>query len=422
MIKRDLQAKIEKWLGKEKILIIRGARQVGKSTLCKKLQEQLKDQGQNTFYFSMDRYDHLELARDPFRFFEYLKDKGLDTKQKNYLFLDEFQYIEESGRFLKILFDEHKKYLQIIATGSSSLEITKNSEFLTGRKIDFHLGTVSFKEYFQHKELRDDFQLIDIEDKERLESFYHNHKQKLEFHFFEYIKFGGYPEVLLEELNEHKKEIIKEITNTYLQKDVATFLDVQNVIAFNDLIQLLSAQIANLMNKTELGNTLKLSQGTLDRYLNILEGTYVFDFVRPFHSNVRKTLTKTPKVFIKDFGLQKVSLNYFPQDPKLISGAEVENFVYKFLREKHVDSEINFYRTQAGSEIDFLYTTEKGLNALEVKYSTMESFKLPLAIRRLAEEQQFAKKIVCSKDFLYCDYANEEYCIPVALLAFLRSH
>lgn len=421
MILRNIEQGLFSWLDKKKILIIKGPRQVGKTTLIKKIQKQLEEQKHKVFYFSMDRYDHLERAQDPLLFYEYLKDLGLDPKQRNYLFIDEFQYITEAGRFLKILFDEYKDHLQIVATGSSSLEITKNSEFLTGRKIDFQMRSVSFFELFRYRELNNDFELIDIKDKARIEAFYQNHKARLEFHFFDYLKFGGYPEVLLEDKVANKKEIIREITNTYLKKDIAAFMKVSDIMAFNDLIQLLASQIGNLVNLSELSNTLGLNRATLDRYMDILQGTYVFDLLRPYASNQRKVISKTPKVYIQDFGLQKVSLNYFPQDTNLIAGVEVENFVYQLLS-ANIHDQLYFYRTSAGAEIDFLALTEGGVDLIEVKYSSKVNTRTKMPsnmIHFLADHSQLGSrhKIMVTKDYLSLDYQKQEFFIPACLLA-----
>lgn len=431
MIQRQLEAEIKQWLHKEKILIIKGPRQVGKSTLLHKIQSDLKSEGLACFSFSMDRYDDLERAQDPYAFVEYLKDKGFDpnASQKQFLFIDEFQYIKEAGRFLKILFDEHKSCLQILVSGSSSLEISKNSEYLTGRKIEFEMSSLSFFEIYKHKDLKTEFNKISLSDNQKLESFYSNHKKNLDFSFFDHIKWGGYPEAFLEEEVGLKKEIIKDITNTYLRKDIASFLKLQNVLVFNDLIQVLASQIGSLMNKSELSNTLSLNKATLDNYLDILEGTYVYSFLRPYASNLRKTLTKMKKPYISDFGLQKTVLNYFPQDANLIQGSEVENFAYQELKRLYGAEAIQFYRTSSGSEIDFVVDADIGIELFEVKYSSSlnDKSKLPLAMRRfredvLAEETSLKKvtrSFMITKDYLRIDHEAQEYWIPAALLPFV---
>lgn len=414
VILRNIEEKVFSWLDKKKILIIRGARQVGKTTLIKKILNKLKDENQNCFYFSMDRYDHLELAQDPINFYEYLKDKGLDPKKKNYVFIDEFQYIKEAGRFLKILFDEHKDHLQLIVTGSSSLEIAKNSEYLTGRKIDFQMQGLSFKEFFSYKSSLKNISLK-ISEEEKIKSFWKNHQKQLEFFFFDYLKFGSYPEIAVVENIEDKKEIIKEITNTYLKKDITAFLKVADPIAFNKLIEILASQIGNLVNYSELANTLKINRKTVERYIEILEGTYVFKNLKPYASNKRKTLTKTPKIFIKDFGLQKVSLNYFPQDSNLIQGSEVENFIFNHI----YSDDLYFYRTSAGAEIDFVDLESK--QVIEVKYSKKVNSMTKNILNFIEDhaDLKISKKIMASKDQLKIDLKNKQYIIPAPLFPFI---
>ena len=270
--------------------------------------------------------------------------------------LDEFQHIKNAGLFLKNIFDKEKKRMQLIVSGSSSLEITKNSEFLTGRKIDFFMQTLSFKEFLSAKSVNKYNYLWNFNsDTKELANFYKIYKQDLEINFLDYINWGGYPEVTTVKNSEKRKAILNDVVKTYLKKDVAGFLRVKNISGYNNLILLLSGQIGNLVNKNELSNTLKLNGRTVENYLDILEGTFIFQRIFPFFSNLRKTLTKTPKIYCRDFGVIRSTTGQSEiSDYNLISGEMAENFVFGELNKVFLSENVFFYRTVSGAEIDFI--------------------------------------------------------------------
>ncbi len=141
MVKRILFNEIKEWLSEDKIIIIKGARRTGKTTLLSQIKDYLTDGGQRTIYISVDQELGNPIFSDPKYFIRYLKDQyGVDEQGKTYILLDEFQYVKEAGLLLKVVYDMAHQYLTIIATGSSSLEISKNREFLTGRKVEFILN------------------------------------------------------------------------------------------------------------------------------------------------------------------------------------------------------------------------------------------------------------------------------------------
>lgn len=420
MIQRTLEKNIKKWLFKEKILIIKGARQVGKTTLMKKIQNDLEKEGHKTLFFSIDQ----ELTNPLFQDVQLLSKFLADQFQTGmgFLFLDEFQYIKEAGLFLKGLFDNLKGKVQIICSGSSSLEISKNSEFLTGRKLDFYLPTLTFLEVLSSDPLFPPIQQkFQIDDNKNIADFMKMYGKNLKKKLVDYIHFGGYPEIFLTSQLEDKETLLKSLISTYIQKDVSAFLKVENITAFNNLIRILSTQIGNLVNKSELGNTLNVTNATVDKYLNILQGTYVFDFVSPFFRNIRKELSKMPKVYVNDFGIYHCTAqNRMIADFDLLSGSLVENFVYLHLVQQFGSENVFFYRTIAKSEVDFILDLQGKHIPLEVKFRNTVKTNVALNMKHFFQNYPATPfAIVITKDLYYSDQKNNIYFIPVYMLDFI---
>jgi predicted AAA+ superfamily ATPase len=402
MIYREITAKIQHWLGQEKIIIIKGSRQVGKTTLLKYLESELRKQGKQTYFSSIDQEIGNPIFENSKNFSRFLRDQfpNASKDDKLYLFLDEFQFLKDAGIFLKTLFDESREYLQPIVSGSSSLEIAKSSEFLTGRGIEFFLYPLSYKEFLSYK-TKLNLPKKPLANFREIEEFYDVYKNEINAYTAEYRTFGGYPEVVTTVLRDDKQTILKALVRTYIEKDIIAFFRLENVGGFQNLLKILASQIGNMVNKSELANTTNMSIDTVNKYLEILEGTYVFEFVKPYFTNVRKEVSKMPKVFINDFGLRNIVLNSFPGETPL-SGGERENFVYNILKSSYGRENIFYYRTLSKTEIDFIVSLENKLVPLEVKsgvtrppailasFKTRNANTAPYAI--LANTEKLAKE------------------------------
>lgn len=417
MIERNIYKNIEKWLWKEKVIILKWARQVWKTILMKKLQDKLNMEWKKTYFIFADDISNKNIFKTPNDLLYFLNFKfDLESlNEKLYLFIDEFQYIENAWLFLKNIFDKHKSKIQIIVSGSSSLEITKNTEFLTGRNIEFYIDRINYKEFLQFK-----FQKkinLNLEDFDEIKQVYNLFESDLERYFLEYLSFGWYPEVVSNKIEQNKLEILDSIYKNYIEKDIIHFLNIENITAFNNLIKILSSQVWNLLNKNEVSNTIWISRITLDKYLNILKGTFIFNYLPPYFSNTRKELTKMPKVFWEDLGI----LNYTLWRNKSLKNdinlwAIVENFVYREL--KYDFSKLYFYQTISKSEIDFILENfEKKVSIFEVKYRN--KIKIPAIFNKFETNYKniLNKKIMITKDYL--DSKDWVYFIPACLLWFL---
>ena len=410
MIAREVIKEIEKRLGEEKVLVLKWPRQVGKTTIMKYLQQQLESQWNPTLYFNAD----IELGNSIFsnskQCINFLKTQL--WSKKLYVFIDEFQYISDAWLFLKGVFDELKKEIQLIVSGSSSLEISKNSEFLTGRKIDFEIEGISFFEYitFASKLKYKKYPLDEI-----FEVWYNT--DDVTTHLLNYLNYGSYPEVLTTNENEKKKAILKEIISTYISKDISTFMKISEVGSFNNLLKVLASQIWNLVNKSELWNTLNLDHRKLNHFLDILSGTYVINLVSPYFTNTRKEISKMPKVYFSNLSI----VNYFTWNYvdtlDTLEGSFIENFVYTSLKQHWT---IKYYRTLANAEIDFILEKENTLIPIEVKFKN-KVWGIPIAMTNFENnyKKQVKNKIIITKNELAKD--GDVYKIPFYLLDFIKT-
>ncbi len=418
IIKRELLDKVLPWLDERKIILIKGARQVGKTTLLYYLKDILEEQNKRVIYFSIDQEITNPIFKEPKLLINYLKNEYNIHNRSSYLILDEVQYIKSTGFFLKVLFDITKSYLNIIVSGSSTLRLSEDKEFLTGRKIEFLLTPFSFLEHLRAKSSFKYNLLWKVTDRFKiLSDFYKTYKEDLEQHFVDYINWGGYPEVVLHSQSEKRMLILKEIINTYIRKDVIDFLRIENVSGFNNLISILCSQIGNLVNKNELSNTLNLHSNTLNKYLDILEGTFIFSFLSPFYTNIRKELSKMQKVYLNNIGLLKQFTGIEYDRYLLINGKSIENFVYNNLRSTFDKGNIFFYRTISKSEIDFIVKSKDELIPVEVKFR--QKPKVPISIKRFKDKYNNVKKtVVVTKNILREE--KQVYFFPVILLPFIK--
>lgn len=355
-IQRDILEDLKKHLNKKEFSLILGPRQAGKTTIILKLKEELEKKGEKTAYFNLDRFEDLGLFQNQKTLLEKISFEF--GSKKVFVFIDEIQRLESAGLFLKGLYDYLPPH-KFIVTGSGSLELKENVvEPLTGRKKTFYLYPLSFAEFFFFKTAKK---------KEQFAKFYRFNKSRAEAILDEYLVFGGYPKVVLAKTKKEKQEVLEEIYLSYLEKDVRALLKVEKDLAYQHLLKYLAAQTGSLFKKSEISRNLGLNIKTLSRYLFLLEKTFIIQVVKPFYKNPTKELTKTPKVYFLDLGLRNFIIgrlvSFFQRDDK---GKVFENFVFRQILDKKPLFGIWFWRTDRGTEIDFILQ-EKDILPIEVK-------------------------------------------------------
>ena len=358
---RKIIANIVKFLNDDEIIVLHGARQVGKtSAIFYLIEHKLKSKitESNIVYFDLEDFNLVELLNSGVeKTVEHLRGIGCDFNKKIYFFIDEIQYLENPSSFLKLFHDRYKGKIKLIVTGSSSFAIkSKFKNSLVGRTVDFEIFTLDFEEFLQFKGNK-----INLNTK--LSNILQNQLKDL---YKEFALIGGYPAIVLEKSHAKKEIKLKQIINTYIKKDIRDLADIRNISKFNDLLRVLASQTGNLLNISELSNTLNLSQKTIEEYLFILENTYVIKRVYPFHKNIRSELTKMPKVFFEDTGIANILAN--KTFVKVLSGGLFENSIYANLRRNIEIENIYFWRTNKGQEVDFIIDSES-LTPIEIKLS-----------------------------------------------------
>lgn len=367
---RKIITSIEAHLSKPQHTILTGARQLGKTTMLKQIHQNLEKKGQKAYYFTLEDPDVLHLLNEhPENLYKLIPKP---ETEKVFLLIDEVQYLANPTNFLKYHYDLYKDILKIVATGSSAFYIDSNfKDSLAGRKKIIRVDPLNFEEFLQFKQqkaLLREYESIKS-NKDYLSSKSIDLKRMLE----EYLLYGGYPEIVLQEKTQDKIELLNELKNSFLKKDILES-QIEDETKFRDLFKLLAAQSGGLVNKNELCNTLRLAEKTVDRYLFVLQKCFHIQLLKPFYANLRKELTKMPKVYINDVGMRNALLNNFTSiDDRVDKGQLLENFIFNELRQTIEQDDIKYWRTADGNEVDFVI--EKSIDtgfAVEAKWAERE--------------------------------------------------
>jgi len=367
--------------------LIIGPRQAGKTTLMNFLREHLDRQGEDTLFLNLDT----EMDSQYFLSQQHLIDKiKLEFEDKRgYVFIDEIQRKENAGIFLKGIYDLNLPY-KFIVSGSGSLELKeKIHESLVGRKRVFELNTVSFEEFVDFK--------TDYRYEDRLDEFFNVEPEKTLGFQAEYMNFGGYPKIVLEENPEEKIKIIDEIFHSYLEKDISYLLRLEKIESFKSLIKIIASQVGQLVNHSELSSTVGLALQTIKNYLWYAEKTFVIGRLTPYFSNIRKEITKSPIYYFYDIGLRNYPLGLFGRPLNSNDLGQIfENFVYNILKEKYRynAASLHFWRTKDKAEVDFIIDSGNSLLPIEVKYKKMKQAEIKRSLRNFIEKYKPEKAFI----------------------------
>jgi len=370
MIQRKKHIVIAEHLSKKEFTILIGARQIGKSTLLKQLFDDLNQKGQTVYFLNLDRKEILdELNESPENLFKICP---LQLDKKIIVFIDEIQYLNDATTFIKLLFDEYSDQLKIVATGSSAFYIDKQfNDSLVGRKRIFQMGTLDFEEFLLFKGRNDLVdEVLKLKNKKKTKSIQEN---VIWAYMDEFVNYGGYPAVVLENDISQKIELLKDIRDSFIKRDILES-GITDETKFYRMLMLLASQSGNLLNVNEISNTLRITNATVENYLYVLQKCFHITLIKPFYNNLRKELTKMPKVYINDLGLRNVLINYFsPLEQRADKGIVLENLSFRLLSERYDQDQIEYWRTADGNEVDFVVETSylRGF-AVEVKFNEQE--------------------------------------------------
>ena len=354
-IKRVIEHDVRKYLDYGKVIVIYGARQVGKTTFLKNLFTK-KDK---TLYLSCDQLRIKEQLMP-----DALALKSIIGSYDNIIF-DEAQYLNNPGLILKILIDNFPKK-NFIASGSSSFDLShKLSEPLTGRHYKFLLYPLSLSE------IKKVVPKID-----------------LKYHINQSLIFGSYPEVFnLPTINE-KTFHLTTLTENYLYKDVLSFNLVKNSQKVRELLIALALQVGSEVSYLELANTVGVDRKTIEYYLDLLEKSFVIFRINGFSRNLRSEINRKVKIYFCDLGVRNALINNFNDlFRRTDRGAIFENFMVAEMIKKEINKpqKTNFYfwRTYAQKEVDLITEKNNKITAYEIKFNKPKNLKNLLAFKKL---------------------------------------
>ncbi len=326
----------------DKVVILYGARQTGKTTLSNDL---LKSINGKILKVNADEEKYLDILSS--RDLEKIK---LLTGGYNVLFIDEAQRINNIGINLKIIHDGIPD-LKLLVTGSSSFDLANQiREPLTGRTSTYKLFPISLKE------LNESHNVFELQN--RLE---------------EFMVYGMYPDLFNYNSYERKEKYLRELAGAYLYKDIFEISQIRNISKIRDLLRLLAFQIGSEVSINELANSLGLSQETVNSYIDLLEKSFIVFRLSGFSRNLRKEISKRDKIYFWDLGIRNILIdNLSSLNKRNDIGALWENFIVaermKYLAYNEIFASSYFWRTYTGAELDYVEEHKGELFAYEIKY------------------------------------------------------
>lgn len=360
-IERHIEKQMLDDFFKGKVILLLGARQVGKSTLIKVLSQKFEEpvlwmDGENADVQLMFEDMNTEKA------------KHIVGKHK-ILVIDEAQKIHNIGSVLKIYADYHKD-IQVVASGSSAFELRNIlNEPLTGRKFEYHLYPLSFNEMVATTDLL--------------------HEQR---QLSQRMRFGCYPEVVVNV--DDSERLLRFLSDSYLYKDVFLFKGIKKPEKMLELLKLLAWQLGCEINYNELSGILKLDNQTVESYIYLLEQAFVVYKLPSYHSNQRNELKKAKKFFFNDLGIRNALINDFrPVEIRTDVGGLFENYMINELRKlntyKRFYANMYFWRTTDQQEVDLILEKNNHLHLFEFKWNPSKMAKLTKSFSNIYSDFTF---------------------------------
>ncbi|MBU0487207.1 MAG: ATP-binding protein [Bacteroidetes bacterium] len=360
MIPRAIETRIKDRLFQGKAIIVYGARQVGKTTLIEKI---VAETGVSALWLNGDEADVREIFVDA-------TSVGLKAYFGNHkiVVIDEAQRILNIGLTIKLITDQIKN-IQVIATGSSAFELADSiKEPLTGRKYEFNLYPLSFGEMTKETGLLHEKRLLE-------------HR----------LIFGYYPEIVTKSGNE--TELLKLLAGSYLYKDLLMLEGIKKPVLLEKILKALALQVGSEVSYHEIGNLVNASNETVEKYISLLEQTYIIFQLNAFSRNVRNEIRKGKKIYFYDNGIRNAIIgNLNPLHTRVDKGALWENFIiserFKFLQYNQESFSPYFWRTTQQQEVDYIEERAGKLRAFEIKWKSSKG-RLPVTFDKAYPDTEF---------------------------------
>lgn len=389
--KRTLFDELEDRINDKEIIVVTGMRRVGKTTLFRMIFDNIINK--NKIFLDMDNPLDQKLfeEEDYNNIWANLKPYNINKNERAFIFIDEIQSKPEITKAIKYLYDHYN--VKFFLTGSSSFYL-KNlfPESLSGRKVIFHLYPLDFQEFLVFKDYNKEFK-ENFNEKEKK-------KNKIEYekvkkYYEEYLEFGGFPQVVIEEDYNKKREFLIDIFKSYFEKDVKGMADFKDINAFRDLLLLLLKRIGSKLEITKLSSEIGVTRDTIYSYISFLEKTFFISLISPYTQSIDREISGTKKIYVCDNGIAK-------HIGKTEEGNLLENAVFNDIKKF---GEINYYQKRKGPEIDFILNLEnKKKISLEIKQkgNDMDLKKLKKVSRDLKINEFYVvtQKFIDKKGFI----------------------
>ncbi|MFH1799224.1 MAG: ATP-binding protein [Candidatus Omnitrophota bacterium] len=351
MIKRFILNKLQQEMTRPEINILLGPRQVGKTTLLYELEAFCRSQGLKTAFFDLEQPQILAgFNCSEAEIIQKLREAG------QVVFIDEFQYIRNASKIFKAVYDSRSK-VKLICSGSSSLAIHKHlKESLAGRRILFCIYPL------QYAEIRASSKNNSVGD---------------------YLRFGGMPGLTQTGDDARKLTLLSELIGAYIQKDIKSLIKEENVRAFNHLLYLLAQDQGSLISVHSLSKEVNMSVKAVNRYLEIMEQTFVNYRIYSYSNNLGNELKKSCKTYLYDLGIRNLILkDTSAPEGRADLGVLYESFVFLRLQAGLAPNmEIKFWRTKDGAEVDFVLLRDRKPIPIEVK-AGLQTNEVPSGLKR----------------------------------------
>lgn len=391
-INRSIYPLLKNSLKEKYISVILGPRQVGKTTLIKKLINDCKKQGiaeKNVLLLNFDDPElRMEISQKPKAFLQKIEfafgEPISEFSSKKYLFLDEAQKKPEIFDLLKMLYDEHQEKIKIIITGSSSLNLLKKSaETLAGRVRFYNLSSLSWREIISKSISISDYSFIEGIAKGEINyktllamrADVFKEKEKIIFHWNNYLIRGGMPEIFLMESQEKRSEAFRDYIKTYLERDIKGLKQVGDENLFLETLNIVLLRDAQILNSASLASEIGIQRLTLKKYFSILKETFLINTLRPFIKQSKQS-AKSPKIYFFDYGITNYVRKIYSLGQLNVSerlGSVFENIIvnnlFKYFSNNPEPPNINFWRDYQGHEIDLIISDNKNIIPVEITCS-----------------------------------------------------
>lgn len=384
---RKIYAELKRHMANNHVTVLTGMRRTGKTTLVERLLSEIESE--NKIFFDLEKMSNRELflEKNYDNIIFNLENRGLTRKSHLTIAIDEIQLLPGIASVIKYLGDHYD--IKFILTGSSSYYL-KNlfTESLAGRKKLFELFPLDFGEFLDFKEVP----YRPLKKVEDLGHFDGHEYARLKAYYEEYIRFGGFPEVVLASSAQEKHDILDDIVSSYVNIDVKSIADFRDGTILFNLIKMLASRIGTRVDYSKLSRLVGLARSTVQGYIELFERTYLISLVPVHTKNPDREIVKAKKVYFSDTGIAGIL-------GSIGSGALFENAVFNQLKHK---GDICYYALKNGREIDFTVDRKMAIEAKETPIQTDRKNLVDLARTAGIKKQHLVGR---HKSPTFSDYA-----------------